>query len=315
MFSPRHEVSQSPLRTVWAIQSSQRAFTLIELAVVIIIIGLVVGGILVGRDLVVSSEVQAQISQINKYQLAVNTFKAKYGYLPGDIIATDAAQFGFLARGSARGQGDGNGLIEGNYDSGTGYSGVFPAGETVLFWEDLSAAKMVDTYLGGVPVTVWAKNVVGGVGSVFPKALIGKGNYVYVYSLGQYSGSGWSSRGIHYFGVSVITGFTTGSTSGEIAGTLGLTVKQAYDIDKKVDDGSPLSGKVQTLYVDSGKINLAGTFAGSVMDLNVFTDPNYQNYPSSTTCFDNGGTWTRPQQYSVGVSNGDNKTCALSFQF
>ena len=54
-------------------------FTLIELSIVLVIIGLIIGGVLVGRDLIAAAQVRAQISQIEKYQTAVNTFRGKYG--------------------------------------------------------------------------------------------------------------------------------------------------------------------------------------------------------------------------------------------
>ena len=50
-------------------------FTLIELSIVLVIIGLIVGGILTGKDLIDSAQVRAQISQIEKYQTATQTFR------------------------------------------------------------------------------------------------------------------------------------------------------------------------------------------------------------------------------------------------
>jgi prepilin-type N-terminal cleavage/methylation domain-containing protein len=79
-------------------QAAERGFTLIELCIVLVIIGLIVGGVLVGRDLISAAAVRAQVSQIEKYNTAVNTFRAKYGALPGDISATAAAQFGLTTR-------------------------------------------------------------------------------------------------------------------------------------------------------------------------------------------------------------------------
>ncbi len=72
-----------------------RGFTLIELSIVLVIIGLLVGGILVGRDLIKSSEIRAQIKQFEEFKTAANAFKTKYGYLPGDIPPTETAQLGF----------------------------------------------------------------------------------------------------------------------------------------------------------------------------------------------------------------------------
>src|ERR1700733_13388871 len=98
---------------------SQResGFTLIELSVVLVIIGLIVGGILVGQDLIKAAETRAQITQIEKYNQAVNTFRSKFGAIPGDMAVSTANQFGFTVGGgcdgSAAGKRDGNGLIDG----------------------------------------------------------------------------------------------------------------------------------------------------------------------------------------------------------
>ena len=72
----------------------------------LVIIGLIVGGVLVGQDLIRAAEVRATISQIEKYNTAVNTFRGKYDALPGDI--SNAAQYGFVARAGTQGRGDGN---------------------------------------------------------------------------------------------------------------------------------------------------------------------------------------------------------------
>src|SRR5271155_5585595 len=101
-----------PLMLHFQNTASDRGFTLIELSIVLVIIGLIVGGILVGQSLISAAAVRAQITQIEKYNAAANTFRGKYGYLPGDIPDPDATQFGFTpARGGGiRGEGDGNGV-------------------------------------------------------------------------------------------------------------------------------------------------------------------------------------------------------------
>src|ERR1700753_1576823 len=94
----------------------RQGFTLIELSIVLVIIGLIVGGILVGQDLIKAAEVRAQISQIEKFNTAVNTFRGKFGALPGDLPPAVANQYGFVVGASCVGgwgQRDGNGLIDG----------------------------------------------------------------------------------------------------------------------------------------------------------------------------------------------------------
>ena len=114
---------------------SDRAFTLIELSIVLVVIGLIIGGILVGRDLIKAAEVRATITQLEKFQTAVATFKDKFGALPGDVQPNQVAQFGFTAgaaRSGAAGNGDGNGEIDGLGGSWN------QSGENLYFWEDLS---------------------------------------------------------------------------------------------------------------------------------------------------------------------------------
>jgi prepilin-type N-terminal cleavage/methylation domain-containing protein len=118
-------------------------FTLIEMSIVLVIIGLIVGGVLVGQDLIRAASVRAQISQIERFNTAVNTFYGKYQALPGDMNASVAGQFGFAARGPYAGEGDGNGFIEGNYGNQAGGNdgSAQGDGETLLFWQDLTYAN------------------------------------------------------------------------------------------------------------------------------------------------------------------------------
>jgi type II secretory pathway pseudopilin PulG len=90
-------------------------FTLIELSIMLVIIGLIIGGVLVGQSLISAATVRAQITQIEKYNTAANTFYGKYGYLPGDIPDPTASSFGFASRGVNAGEGDGNGVIESGF--------------------------------------------------------------------------------------------------------------------------------------------------------------------------------------------------------
>lgn len=53
-------------------------FTLIELAIVLVIIGLIIGGVLVGKDMIEAAKLNATITQINRYSQAVYTFRLKY---------------------------------------------------------------------------------------------------------------------------------------------------------------------------------------------------------------------------------------------
>ena len=65
-------------------RKSNRGFTLVELAIVLIIIGLILGMVFKGRHLIDSAKVKHLAAQYNKILAAVNTFYERYGYYPGD---------------------------------------------------------------------------------------------------------------------------------------------------------------------------------------------------------------------------------------
>lgn len=276
----------------------KQGFTLIELSIVLVIIGLLVGGVLVGQDLIRAAGVRATISQIEKYNTAVKTFQDKYGALPGDLNASVASQFGFVARGTLPGQGDGNGVIQGREGAA---SGNLQDGEPAVFWVDLSQAGLVD---GGFSTATMATDTVPLAGSpnlYFPQAKLGQGNSVYVWS------GGGTTDGTNYFGISVISGFVSGA---ELQSVAGLTVSQAYNIDKKIDDGLPQSGNVTAMYPTHSGGSGIGWGSGN--------QASYSGPPtaaSSTTCYDNGNQWWTIQQYSLTQNGGAGVNCALSFRF
>jgi prepilin-type N-terminal cleavage/methylation domain-containing protein len=299
-------------------------FTLIELSIVLVIIGLLVGGVLVGQDLIKAAEVRAQITQIEKFNTAANTFYGKYGYLPGDIPPEAAAQFGFVTReGNCAGHGDGNGLVEGILDNncGTGMGIYVFGGETALFWCDLSSTHLIDGSFNTATDTSDPEPITPSQVSLYmPSAKISN-NYVYVWS------GGWSEWWIassafkgdqkNYFGISAVSGDKYGNT---ISG-MGLTVSQAYGIDEKVDDGLPQSGAVLAIYdgeenvwASGGSLDANGETVGGAND-GVSGGPSTAATPgSATTCYDNGNVAGVQQAYSLAQNNGAGVNCALSFR-
>lgn len=289
----------------------QQGFTLIEMSIVLVIIGLIVGGVLVGQSLINAAAVRAQISQIEKFNTAVNTFWGKYGYLPGDIKDPDASSFGFQARGLNPGQGDGNSVIEGTDGTPTGHSGGREgAGETVMFWVDLSTAGLIDGSFNAasptVPAALLTTSSSPALSAFFPPGKVGQGNYVYIWSGGISGSSSSANDSLNYFGLSSITQW---SSAGGLAANPGLTVQQAYSIDTKIDDGLPQSGRAMaTYYLGSPRWADAPYNGGQ-------SAPGNAIAPASASCYDNGNNAANPMQYSIAQSNGSGVNCALSFRF
>jgi prepilin-type N-terminal cleavage/methylation domain-containing protein len=62
----------------------KQGFTLVELSIVLVIIGLLIGGILVAQSMIDTSKIEAQVRQIGQFDSAVANFVTKYNSLPGD---------------------------------------------------------------------------------------------------------------------------------------------------------------------------------------------------------------------------------------
>jgi prepilin-type N-terminal cleavage/methylation domain-containing protein len=84
----------------------EEGFTLVELSIVLVIIGLIIGGVLVGQDMIKAAEIRSTVSQIQSYDTAANTFRDKYEYVPGDVAASKVTILGLTTRTGAVGRGD-----------------------------------------------------------------------------------------------------------------------------------------------------------------------------------------------------------------
>ncbi|MCW8922628.1 MAG: prepilin-type N-terminal cleavage/methylation domain-containing protein [Gammaproteobacteria bacterium] len=90
---------------------SQQGFTLIEIAIVLVIIGLLLGGVLKGQELINTARVRALNNSVDGVTAAWFSFQDRYRAFPGDYIDSRST----VNLPGAPGGGDGNGLV-GNDD-------------------------------------------------------------------------------------------------------------------------------------------------------------------------------------------------------
>jgi prepilin-type N-terminal cleavage/methylation domain-containing protein len=229
-------------------------FTLVELSIVLMIIGLLVSGILVGKDMIRAAEMRSIITEKDEVQTAVMLFKNKYLGLPGDLSnATDF--WGTMPTGTCSNtvagasggtgtqtcNGNGDGMINGAELNSNANA------EAVLFWQHLSNAKMIKGTYSGI-WTNWADTK-----TYYSSKMMTA--YWYVDSF-----TGATSIDLVLFegdyGNSLFhRGPSDNNPDSEEDKSFVLTPMEAWNIDKKIDDGLPGVGKVNTLERDGANCN------------------------------------------------------------
>lgn len=120
---------------------SQSGFTLIEIAIVLVIIGLLLGGVLKGQELINSAKVKNLATDFKNVPIYIYGYQDKYKALPGDD-ANVTTHLGASATPGAPASTLGNGLIDGNWDDGVPGSTVAAntASESFVFWQHIRMA-------------------------------------------------------------------------------------------------------------------------------------------------------------------------------
>jgi prepilin-type N-terminal cleavage/methylation domain-containing protein len=207
----------------------QAGFTLIELSIVIVIIGLIVGGVVGGSTMMRQAKLKSVITDISKIQTALNMFQDKYDALPGDMKTATSYWPSCTDSGSNTCNGNGDGQI---------IMGSDPAGalENLRAWQHLALAGVIEGSYNGVPISSAVKpkqNILGG--------KISDSGYNFRY-FGSPISYGIESKNVIQFGTSI---YLSGTSNHEmyLDGAV-LTGAEAYSIDSKIDDGQPQNGKV-----------------------------------------------------------------------
>lgn len=129
---------------------NQSGFTLIEIAIVLVIIGLLLGGVLKGQELINSAKVKNLAGDFKNIPVFIYGYQDKFKALPGDDIAA-ASHVGATAT-----NGDGNGIINGMWDS------VTTTDESVKFWQHVRLAGLAPGETAVNLTTYLPTNAAGG---------------------------------------------------------------------------------------------------------------------------------------------------------
>lgn len=192
------------------------AFSLVEMSIVIVILGIIAAGIMGGKNLLESAKTRSIIAEFSQYKVAINSFSAKYESLPGDF--GDAVSYwGTLSGNNANGDNDGK--IE--FKVGSVY-------EAYHAWQHLAFADMVNVAFLGTQTTSAAV-----LDQDVPMSKTGGGFFLEwgVFGLGEAN--------------AIVLGAPKATSAAPILVNGVLTPSQALSLDVKMDDGAPAKGSVR----------------------------------------------------------------------
>ena len=210
------------------------AFSLIEIAIVLVILGLLVGGVIAGRNLIEAAEIRNTAQSIEKFSTAMYTFSEKYRALPGDM--RNATTFwGNAINGAMNGD-----CTDSNLDIGTGTqtcngnnNRMFDlTSERFRFWQHLSNSGIIGGNYLGARVTTVATGRETGVN--IPEVAIAPGGITVTNDADAEKFP--NARNINLFQI--------GNFSNDWPDLELFTTEQALLIDRKLDDGRPGVGDV-----------------------------------------------------------------------
>jgi prepilin-type N-terminal cleavage/methylation domain-containing protein len=189
-------------------------FSLVETAIVLTIIGLLIGGVLRGQELIASARVRNAIDQVRAVQVAFYGFQDRYNALPGDLTAAQAATVNPRAATALISPGDGWVTVG---DSQQFFNNVAQAG--FLSCSQCMAPQLV---LSNPTAALSPTNQYGQpIAFIFPSAVPTN-----------------NALGTYYLGLQASEGAKAMTTTGGA-----IDSKTLAEIDRKIDDGYPATGQ------------------------------------------------------------------------
>lgn len=259
--------------------TSRHGFTLIEMSIVLILLGFLVGGIVLGRDLILNAQLQTIITDVNRFKNAAKLFKEKYQYLPGDLPTAETmwgpdagCPDGDTSSNATRVvtcNGDGDGKVR-NVSAGTPSTPSFPNNATTGYealrvWQHLANARFLEGQYSGVPYDDALFGCYKPGANIPPSKLHSSAGFIFSYSDpidssymdpfggGPYSELYTSEYGhIIQYGGGAIRPLSSTPPAEGLGYSPGLKPVQALNIDKKTDDGMPSTGNVLSFKEHAG---------------------------------------------------------------
>lgn len=223
-------------------KAQQSGFTLVEIAIVLVIIGLLLGGILKGQELINSAKVKNLANDFRTIPTYVYAFQDKFKALPGDD-AQVVAHIG-AACAAPCAAGNGNGVINGNWNT------ITATDESWQFWGHVRHAGLA------AGPTTWA-------------AAADTDPYVPTNAVGGRIGI--SSGTDAQIGIDNLAANATNPMRGSYQicsrGLLGKFVKQ---LDIQMDDGNTGSGQMRA-HLTTAALGSAATATASIDDAAAYT--------------------------------------------
>jgi hypothetical protein len=228
-------------------------FSLLEIAIVLIIISLAIGSLMIGSNLKRMSELRSIGVDYQRYIQAVSAFQEKYGWLPGDMPnatsmwgvadATPALCRNTPSTGTETCNGNGDGAVV--WDT-TGAHASPGTNEIFRFWQHLANAGLIEGHYNGVagPLAPWGEvDSRPGINTPMPKVPGAAWNLSFLETV--------PNAYLHYEGFfpgkyGNTMAFGSSNSHGIAADTALLTPAEASSIDRKLDDGKPGTGKLRT---------------------------------------------------------------------